>query len=532
MTTKTLPRPTKPAPVKIRPPEQAVPAAAPPPPANNYVYSLIDRLCDKLWAAGVTNPISYVEQISYLFFLKMLDETDAENERDAKLSKRPFKLIFTGEKEKFRWSAWSQITDTTKLCKFVRDDVFDFMRNLRGREEIRRLFEDAQLQIPDGHTLRDCIDLFREFNLLDLDTDAKGNLYENLLRRVGTQAQAGQFLTPRHLIRAIVKMVDPQIGQTVCDPAFGTGGFLISAYEHIKVSNSDPKNVVEKINGNGQLVKRGYGDKLSDKQWDFLRHHTFFGFDVDPHIVRLGMMNLILHGMDDSKILRRDSIAGQAGEWDDHQFDIILANPPFAGSMNTDRVRESLPVISTKTEVLFLGLMIQALRDGGRCGVIVPEGLLFGVNKSHKQVRQYLLEKCDLQAVVSFPGGAFKPYSGVKTSALIFTKGKPTKKVWFYEVTADGFSLDDNRRPTVDKNDIPDLIAKWPKREISDKSWFTTIEQIRATDFNLTAGRYKPVTVERVNHDAPKEILGSVLKLENEIIRRGDALLAQIGWKK
>lgn len=532
MTTKTLSRPIKSAPAKIPPSAQPIPGAAPPPPANNYVYSLIGRLCDKLWAAGVTNPISYVEQISYLFFLKMLDETDAENERDAKLSKRPFKLIFNGEKEKFRWSEWSQITDTTKLYKFVRDDVFDFMRNLRGREEIRRLFDDAQLQIPDGATLRDCIDLFREFNLLDLDTDAKGNLYENLLRRVGTQAQAGQFLTPRHLIRAIVKMVDPQIGQTVCDPAFGTGGFLISAYEHIKVTNSDPKNVVEKINGNGQLVKRGYGDKLSDKQWDFLRHHTFFGFDVDPHIVRLGMMNLILHGMDDSKILRRDSIAGQVGEWDDHQFDIILANPPFAGSMNTDRVRESLPVISTKTEVLFLGLMIQALRDGGRCGVIVPEGLLSGANKSHKEVRQYLLEKCDLQAVVSFPSGAFKPYSGVKTSALIFTKGKPTKKVWFYEVTADGFSLDDKRQPTLNKNDIPDLIAKWPKHEISDKSWFVSIEQIRTANFTLAANRYKPVTTEAVSHDTPKEILKEVLKLEDEIVRRSNTLLAQMDKSK
>ena len=529
MSTKTQPPPAKLTPAKSRSEQIPLPAM---PPANNYIYSLIDRLCDKLWAAGVTNPISYVEQISYLFFLKMLDETDAENERDAKLSKRPLKLIFTGDKEKFRWSAWSQITDTIKLYKFVRDDVFDFMRNLRGHEEIRRLFEDAQLQIPDGATLRDCVDLFREFNLVDLDTDAKGNLYENLLRRVGTQAQAGQFLTPRHLIRAIVKMVDPQIGQTICDPAFGTGGFLIAAYEHIKVNNSDPKNVVDKINGNGQLVKRGYGDKLSDKQWDFLRHRTFFGFDVDPHIVRLGMMNLILHGMDDSKILRRDSIAGQVGEWDDHQFDIILANPPFAGSMNTDRVRESLPVISTKTEVLFLGLMIQALRDGGRCGVIVPEGLLFGTNKSHKQVRQYLLEKCDLQGVVSFPGGAFRPYSGVKTSALIFTKGKPTKKVWFYEITADGFSLDDNRRPLPqDQNDIPKLLEAWPSLQVTAKSWIATIEQIRAADFNLTANRYKPVSNQVVKHDAPSEILSDILRLEDEITRCGNSLLAQIGRK-
>jgi type I restriction enzyme M protein len=528
MTTKTLPRPITKATARIHPPERTPLAVAPPPPANNYVYSLIDRLCNKLWAAGVTNPISYVEQISYLFFLKMLDETEAENERDAKFSRRPHKFIFTGDKEKFRWSTWSQITDTNRLYKFVRDDVFDFMRNLRGREEIRRLFEDAQLQIPDGHTMRDCIDLFREFNFLDLDTDAKGNLYENLLRRVGTQAQAGQFLTPRHLIRAIVKMVDPQISQTIFDPAFGTGGFLIAAYEHIKAANSDPKNVVEKINGNGQLVKRGYGDKLKTDQWDFLRHHTFFGCDVDPHIVRLGMMNLILHDMEDSTIQRRDSIAGQVGEWDERKFDIILANPPFAGSMNTDRVRDSLPVISTKTEVLFLGLMIQALNDGGRCGVIVPEGLLFGANKSHKEIRQLLLEKCDLQAVVSFPGGAFKPYSGVKTSALIFTKGKPTKKVWFYEISADGFSLDDNRRPTPDKNNIPDLLAKWPKREVSDKSWLTTIEQIQAADFNLTAGRYKPVTIEVTNHDDPKKILREVAALETEIADRAGKLLKQL----
>jgi type I restriction enzyme M protein len=532
MTTKTLPRPVKKAPVQIRPAGQTPPATALPQPANNYVYSLIDRLCNKLWAAGVTNPISYVEQISYLFFLKMLDETEAENERDAKFSKRPHRLIFSRDKEKFRWSAWSQITDTNRLYKFVRDDVFDFMRNVRGREEIRRLFEDAQLQIPDGHTLRDCIDLFREFNFLDLDTDAKGNLYENLLRRVGTQAQAGQFLTPRHLIRAIVKMVDPQIGQTVFDPSFGTGGFLIAAYEHIKVANSDPKNVVDKVNGNGQVVKRGYGDKLKSDQWEFLRHHTFFGCDVDPHIVRLGMMNLILHDMEDSTIQRRDSIAGQVGEWDERKFDMILANPPFAGSMNTDRVRDSLPVISTKTEVLFLGLMIQALNDDGRCGVIVPEGLLFGANKSHKEVRQLLLEKCDLQAVISFPGGAFKPYSGVKTSALIFTKGKPTKKVWFYEITGDGFSLDDNRRPTPDKNDIPDLIAKWPKRAISDKSWFADIQQIQATNFTLTAARYKPVTIEAVHHDAPQDILDEVLRMEKDIVRRGSALLMQIGAKK
>lgn len=528
MSTKTIPRPAQSAPAKSESQQIPLPVT---PPSNNYIYSLIDRLCDKLWAAGVTNPISYVEQISFLFFLKMLDETEIEKEREARLTKRPYKSIFSGAKEEYRWSKWQHITDPKKLHKFVRDEVFDFMRELPGHQAIRRVFEDAQLQISDGHTLRDCIDLFREFNLLDIDTDVKGNLYESLLRRVGTQAQAGQFLTPRHLIRAIVKMVDPKIGQTVCDPAFGTGGFLISAFEHIKLANSDPKNTYEKVNGNGQLVKRGPGDKLSKQQWDFLLDSTIFGCDVDPHIVRLGMMNLILHGLESSSVVRRDSIAGPPDNWDDKEFDIILANPPFAGSMNKERIRDSLPVAATKSEILFLGSMIQSLRDGGTCGVIVPEGLLFGSSSSHLEIRRLLLDKCDVKAVVSFPGGSFKPYSGVKTSALIFTKGKPTKNVWFYEVIVDGFGLDDNRRPTPTKNDIPDLIAKWPHREVSDKSWVVTLEQIRAADFNLSANRYKPATSKAVKHEAPARILEDVLKLEVEIAERGNHLLTQIGKK-
>jgi len=495
---------------------------------NTQVKGLIDRLCDKLWAAGVTNPITYVEQISYLVFLKMLDEMDADREKEARFSKRTYRPMFGGKADKFRWSEWSQITDTTKLFKFVRDDVFDFMRTVGSHEDVRLFFAEAQLQIPDGHTLRDCIDLFRDFSLIDLDTDIKGDLYENLLQRLGTQAQAGQFLTPRHLIRAMVKMVDPQIGQRILDPAFGTGGFLVAAYEHIKLANSDPQNIVKKKNGNGQEVSRGYGDKLDQKQWKFLKQDTFFGFDVDRHIVNLGTMNLVLHDLDRSTVERRDSIAGPADKWDDEQFDVILANPPFSGSMNTNRVRDCLPVVSSKTEILFLGLMIRALRDGGHCGVIVPEGLLFSASKAHKEIRRLLLEKCDLQAVVSFPSGAFKPYSGVKTSALIFGKGKPTEKVWFYEIAADGFSLDDKRQPTPDNNDFPDLLAKWPKRQISGRSWLASIKEIQAADFNLTAGRYKPVSVEVTNHDDPKKILHEVATLESEIAERASKLLKRL----
>jgi type I restriction enzyme M protein len=509
-------------------PRLSVPTTRAAPPPVLRLSPLIDRLCDKLWAAGVTNPISYVEQISYLFFLKMLDEIEADKEREARVTKRPYKSIYSGKNERFRWSHWMHETNPKKLHTFLRDEVFGFMQKLRGREEIRKVFAGAALQIPDGHTLRDCIDLFRGYDFLDLDTDAKGTLYENLLRRVGTQAQAGQFLTPRHLIRAIVRMVDPKIGQTVYDPAFGTGGFLIAAYEHIKLANSDEKNTYETINGNGQIVKRGYGDRLSPAQWQMLEHGTIHGCDVDPHIVRLGMMNLILHGLENSDIRRRDSIAGPRDDWDDVKFDVILANPPFAGSMNKERIRDSLPVPSTKTEILFLGAMIKALRDGGTCGVIVPEGLLFGSSGSHREVRRLLLEECDVQAVVSFPAGSFKPYTGVKTSALIFRRGQATKKLWFYEVTADGFSLDDNRRP-IAENDLPDLVESYENgRKVTAKSWVATIKEIEEADYNLTTGRYRPASKDVASHDAPTKLLQKVVQLEDQIAAKAKTLLRRI----
>lgn len=487
------------------------------------ISSLIDRLCNKLWAAGLTNPVTYLEQISYLFFLKMLEEWDTEKQREARLSggQHTYKSIFNGKNEKYRWSEWSQIPDTTRLYRFVRDEVFPFMAELPGtRAEVRRFFQGAQLQIPDGATLRDVIDLFRDINFFGLDADVKGDLYEHLLGQLTTSGRAGQFRTPRHIIRMIVQLVNPKIGETILDPALGTGGFLIGAYEWIKLQNSDPANITERPNGNGQVVKRGYGDRLNKTQWDFLRAKAFYGFDVDAHIHKIGTMNLILHGLEQSTLLRRDAIAGSPDDWEDHQFDVILSNPPFSGSINKERIRKGLPVMSPKTEILFIGLMIDALRDNGRCGVIVPEGLLFGGTGAHKEIRRFLLDKCDLQAVVSLPGGVFQPYSGVKTSILVFQKGKPTTSVWFYELTADGFSLDQKRQPTPDKNDIPDLLAKWPSRQTSERSWLTDIEAIRAADYNLGAGRYKPQTTQVSYHESPSAIIEEVAALETDIQAR------------
>ena len=484
------------------------------------LQSVINQICNKLWAAGLTNPITYIEQISYLFFLKMLEEWDNQKANESRLTgnKNGYKSIFAGENERFRWSVWTHIPDNTKMFKFVRDEVFPFMANLPGtNENVRRFFSDARFQIPDGVVLRDVVDKLRDISFIELDADVKGDLYEYLLNQLTTSGKAGQFRTPRHIIRTIVQLVNPQIGETILDPACGTGGFLLGAYEWIKTCNSDPKNIKENQNGNGQMIKKGPGDRLSPTQWQFLQTNALTGFDVDASMVKIATMNLILHGLEKSRIIRRDSIAGTPEDWDEQEFDVILTNPPFAGTINKERVKKSLPVQATDTTILFLGLMIEGLRQGGRAGVIVNEGVLFNRNRAAKELRRYLMDRRNLVAVVSLPGGVFQPYSGVKTSVLFFNNdGKKTSKVWFYDVRYDGFELATQRRPSPDKNDLPDLIEKWKDKPDSDRSWTATREQIEENDFILSASAYRPITEDETHHRDPKEIFKEIKELNRE----------------
>lgn len=494
---------------------------------TNQLKPLVENLCNKLWAAGLTNPVTYIEQISYLFFLKMLEEWDDQRAREVRLTGNAngYSAIFEGEKERFRWSVWTHIPDNERMFRFVRDEVFPFMASLSEREEVRRFFRDARFQIPDGVTLRDVVDLLRDVHFYELDADVKGDLYEHLLNQMATSGRAGQFRTPRHIIRMIVEMLDPGIGDTILDPACGTGGFLLGAYDWIRLRNSDPAHVVETVNGSGQSVRRGPGDLLNPTQWQFLQSGALCGFDVDPGIVRIGTMNLILHGLERSQVIRRDALAGSPDDWEDRQFDVILSNPPFSGSINRDRIRGSLPLRATKTEILFLGLMIKALReDGGRCGVVVPEGLLFGSTSAHKELRQMLLEKCDLQAVVSLPGGVFMPYSGVKTSVLVFAKPGPTTSVWFYGVESDGLSLDQRRQPFPERNDIPDLLARWPGRDVSARSWLATADGIAKEDFNLSAVRYRSQVTSAIETPDPRTLLSNLRRVHQEVEAHLDAL--------
>ncbi len=478
----------------------------------------ISRLNNYLWGAGLKDPITRIQQMSFLFFLKMLEEQDASLEKEAELTKRKYQSIFAGEKDKFRWSIWSHKSGT-ELYKFVRDEVFPFMEQLtNGRKNIQRMFFGARLLIPDEVTLKRAIDIIEEINFSQLDADVKGDLYEDLLNQIESAGELGQFLTPRYVIRFIVAMVNPKIGETVFDPACGSGGFLLATYEWIKLKYSDPKLIYE-YNGN----KRGPGDKLNKAQWQFLQNDTFFGQDVDPEMVRLSLMNLFLHGLAESDIKRKDTVASAEDEEDLRKYDIILTNPPFAGKIDKERIKKSLPIKSTKTQILLLGYVIDGLKTGGRAGIILPEGTLFGTNRDDKEIRRYLLENTELQAVVSMPGGVFQPYAGVKTSVLIFKKKalpklNPEEKIWFYNILGDGSSLTSAKKfgPQY-RNDIPDLLLKFPSREISEQSWFTLAKEIIENDYILSANAYNPnIGTEEIKHREPEIILDEINKVEKE----------------
>jgi len=476
--------------------------------------SKVARLNDYLWGAGLKDPVTRIQQISFLFFLKMMEEQDIAMEKEEKLTGHKHKSIFAGKNDKFRWSRWREKTGNI-LYKFVRDEVFPFIEDLHnGHTNIRQIFHGAKLLIPDEVTLKRTIEIIDTIEFSRLDTDIKGDLYESLLSSIESAGELGQFLTPRHIIRAIIEMVNPKIGETIFDPACGSAGFLITSYEWLKFKNSDPKNIEDR---DGRKI--GYGDKLNKEQWKFLTEKTFHGYDVDPEMVRLALMNLILHGIEGAHIRRKDTVAGAEDEEDLRRFDIVLTNPPFAGKVDRERIKPTLPVKSNKTQVLFLGYVINSLKPNGRAGIILPEGSLFGTNKDDKEIRRYMLENTKLEAVVSMPAGVFQPYAGVKTSFLIFKK-KPSpkldekEKIWFFDMKGDGSSLSAAKKfgPQY-KNDIPKLLELWSKGQTVAKpySWFTTVKEIAENDYILSANTYSPYNgEEEINHREPKEILREI----------------------
>jgi len=480
----------------------------------------LNVLNDYLFASGLPDPVTRIQQITLLFFLKMLEERDNALVEEEKITKRGYKSIFEGKNNQYRWSEFVYKTGK-ELLEFVRDDVFEFVRNVRNHENIKEIFREARLRIDDPAILKRTLEIIDEIKFEQLDADIKGDLYEDMLNQIQHARALGAFRTPRHIIRFIVEMVDPKIGETVFDPACGTGGFLIISYEHIRTKNSS-KELITPHNGGF----RGPGDKLSKAQWKFLQNETFFGQDVDPEMVRLTLMNFFLHGLEESDVKRKDTVAGAEDEEDLRRYDVILTNPPFAGKVDKERIKKSLPVKSTKTQVLFLGYVIDALKPNGRAGIILPEGTLFGTNRDDKEIRRYLLEKCQLQAVISMPAGVFQPYAGVKTSVFIFKK-KPVpkldenEKIWFFNMQGDGSSLSAAKKfgPQY-RNDIPKLIELWQKNCAVEKpySWFTLVKEIMENDYILSANAYNPyIEGEEKEYREPKEILKEIEDSEKKL---------------
>jgi len=534
----------------------------------------LKQITDTLWAGGVTNPVTYIEQLSYLIYLKLLDEEESSRELQARLGGSS-KLLFDKQAERYRWSKW-RFKSGTDLRDFLRDEVFPYMASLvKDAPRVAEYFRDAVLEIVDPNVLKEVIDELDALNFQKMGPDAKGDIFEYLLTHLGQSALNGQFRTPRQIRAFMVEMVDPDFGDTICDLSCGTAGFLIDAVDYLLAKYSE--NPVEvPIYGEDWLEKRGQtlveakeempnlqtyrkgmGDKLPS--WGLLEQ-SIFGYDVSRQMMRISMMNLVLHNIPNAKLKRANVLSDQGGLTEDdlqRRYKVMLANPPFAGQLPKDSIRGDLPTNSKKSELLFLGSMMQSLAPGGRCAIVVPEGVLFGSTKAHVDLRQKLVESFNLLAVVSLPAGVFKPYTGVKTAVLVFRKPtegseQVTEKVWFYEVKNDGFDPDKitggGRPETPNENDIPDLMGQWQAYKESHfkeppgikagtlleagskepKCWWAELSTITENDYNLAAGRYKPQVAEAVPEEDPAELIREVLTIEQEITMGLKKLLDEI----
>ena len=457
--------------------------------------SKINLLWDKFWSNGVSNPLQAIEQISYLLFLKKLEDEDTKRSDKALKEGINYSSIFS--EDKFKWSVWSNF-DADKILSHVRDEVFPFLRNLSGEDSIyQKYMKNAVFSIPSAPLLIEATKIINSLDIKEQNADTKGDLYEYLLSELSTAGKNGQFRTPRHIINLMVNLTNPKSHETICDPACGTAGFLVSAYNHILSS--------EKLN---KTKKQMLQDSLH-------------GFEIDQTMTRISLMNLMMHGIHAPKINRTNTLSRSFDQRP--YYDVILANPPFKGSIDESELSEELITKTKKTELLFLELMHNVLSKDGRCAVIIPDGVLFGGSKSHQEVRKLLVDNSNLQAIVSMPSGVFKPYAGVSTAILFFTKGQATEKVWFYDMQADGFSLDDKRKP-IKQNDIPDIIAKFNKlnqekfEDRKAKCFFVSAKEIKENNYDLSISKYKETEYEEKVYDSPNTIKKSILEREKKIM--------------
>ena len=466
--------------------------------------SKIDKLWEMFWTGGITNPLDVIEQVTYLMFIRDLDDIDNIRSKESVMLGVPYKSIFNEDGQQMKWSAFRDLPAAT-MYEIVQSRVFPFIKNLHGDKDsaYSKYMADAIFKIPTAQLLEKIVTAMDEIEWKN--KDIRGDVYEYLLAKIAAAGTNGQFRTPRHIIRMMVELLEPKPTDTICDPACGTSGFLVGAAQYLKETQKD------------EIF-------LDKKNKDHFNNDMFHGYDMDRTMLRIGAMNMMTHGIENPNIEYRDSLSDQ--NTDTNKFSIILANPPFKGSLDYDIVSADIlkTVKTKKTELLFLALFLRMLKTGGRCACIVPDGVLFGSSNAHKAIRKEIIEKNRLEAIISMPSGVFKPYAGVSTAVMIFTKTNHggTDNVWFYDMQAEGFSLDDKRTP-IAANDIPDIIARFKnivvekERQRTDKSFLVPKEEIVANDYDLSINKYKKVEYVAEEYPSPLEIMTDLNELEMQI---------------
>lgn len=521
------------------------------------IRNQIDQVWEMFWTGGVANPISVIEQISYLLFIRRLDELQKTAERRSQATGLPMSNpTFSPEEQALRWSSFKD-KDPDVMMEIVRDRVFPKIKALQNEGSFAEHMKDAIFMIPSAKLLDQVVQLLSAIDMNDKDT--KGDLYEYLLSKLQQSGVNGQFRTPRNIIQMMVELMQPKVGDTICDPSSGTCGFLMAAVEYVE------EHYAKEVN-------------KPDNRKHF-NNEMFTGFDFDKHMLRIGAMNMLLHGIENPSVHYRDSLQDQGDENISEAYNLILANPPFKGSVDFDIVAPDLlralgknPVVkktapkfkteidedgneiqvevkkkkpTEKSELLFLALILRMLKVGGRAAVIIPDGVLFGSTKAHKTIREKIVQDQKLEAVISLPSGVFKPYAGVSTAILIFTKTNSggTDNVWFYDMQADGYSLDDKRTqlfkdgevPTHEQSNIADIIARFKtltnedstpnsdspehKRKKTEQSFMVPVADITNNDFDLSINRYKEVVYEEVQYDVPQDILKRIKTLQDKMAK-------------
>lgn len=468
------------------------------------IKNKVDKIWEVFWTGGITNPLSVIEQITYLLFIRGLDELDTKQEKESVLLGLTFQSIFPTTKQYMRWHQLKNL-DAERMYKIISEEVFPFIKNLHGDKNsaYAKYMSDAIFIVPTPQLLEKIVTGLSGIPMNDRDT--KGDLYEYLLSKVATSGTNGQFRTPRHIIKMMIDLMKPAPEDTIMDPATGTAGFLVSAGEYLRERHPD-------------LF-------LDTRLKAHFNNDMFYGYDMDRTMLRIGAMNMMLHGVDSPNIEYKDSLSEQ--NLDTNKYTLIMTNPPFKGSLDYEAVSADLLKIAKtkKTELLFLALFLRMLKVGGRCASIVPDGVLFGSSNAHAAIRKEIIDNHRLEAIISMPSGVFKPYAGVSTAIIIFTKtgAGGTDQVWFYDMQADGYSLDDKRNSIAD-NDIQDIVARFANlagevdRKRTDKSFFVPKSEIVGNGYDLSINKYKETEHAEVKYDKPEVIIMQIETLEHSII--------------